>query len=102
MIDDGQFLIKSFHSPFKLDRSRNGGCIMLYVRGDIPAKLVSILINIISRSFLPNTRILYFLVILMHVLMMRLYRHFANLTLWIVLFNNLHALEIPRTLASLI
>ena len=33
---EGQFLIEGFHSPFRFDRSRNGGEIMLYVREDIP------------------------------------------------------------------
>ena len=38
---EGQFLIEGFHSPFRFDRNRNGGEIMLYVREDIPAKLLS-------------------------------------------------------------
>ena len=38
---EGQFLIKGFHSPFRFDRNRNGGGIMLNVREDIPAKLLS-------------------------------------------------------------
>ena len=37
----GQFLIEGFHSPFRFDHSRNGGGIMLYVREDIPAILLS-------------------------------------------------------------
>ena len=37
----GQFLIEGFHSPFRFDRNKNGGGIMLYVREDIPAKLLS-------------------------------------------------------------
>ena len=37
----GQFLIEGFHSPFIFDRNQNGGGIMLYVREDIPAKLLS-------------------------------------------------------------
>ena len=28
---EGQFLIESFHSPFRFDRNKNGGGIMLYV-----------------------------------------------------------------------
>ena len=35
---EGQFLIEGFHSPFRFDRNRNGGGILLYVREDIPAK----------------------------------------------------------------
>ena len=38
---EGQFLIKGFYSPFRFDRNRNGGGIMLYVWEDIPAKLLS-------------------------------------------------------------
>ena len=34
---EDQFLIKAFHSPFRFDRNRNGGGIMLYEREDIPA-----------------------------------------------------------------
>ena len=33
---EGQFLIEGFHSPFRFDRNRNGGEIVLYVREDIP------------------------------------------------------------------
>ena len=36
-----QFLIEGFHSPFRFDSNRNGGGIMLYVREDISAKLLS-------------------------------------------------------------
>ena len=35
---EAQFLVKGFHSPF---RFINGGGIMLYVRKDIPTKLLS-------------------------------------------------------------
>ena len=38
---EGQFLIEDFHSPFRFDRNRNGGRIMLYVQEDIPSKLLS-------------------------------------------------------------
>ena len=38
---EGQLLIKGFHSPFRFDRNKNGGRIMLYVREDIPANLLS-------------------------------------------------------------
>ena len=38
---EGQFLIKGFHSPFIFDRNRNGGGIILYVREDIPVRLLS-------------------------------------------------------------
>ena len=38
---EAQFLVKGFHSPFRFDRNINGGGIMLYVRKDIPTKLLS-------------------------------------------------------------
>ena len=38
---EDQFLTEGFHSPFRFDRNRNGGGIMLYVREDIPTKLLS-------------------------------------------------------------
>ena len=33
---EDQFLIEAFPSPFRFDRNRNGGGIMLYVREDTP------------------------------------------------------------------
>ena len=38
---EAQFLIEGFHSPFRFDRNINGGGIMMYVREDIPTKLLS-------------------------------------------------------------
>ena len=38
---EGQFLIEDFYSPFRFDRNKNGGGVMLYVREDISAKLLS-------------------------------------------------------------
>ena len=35
-----QFLIPGFLPPFRLDRSKNGGDLLLYVREDIPVKEV--------------------------------------------------------------
>ena len=35
----GQFIINGFKSPFRLDRNKNCGGIMLYIREDIPANL---------------------------------------------------------------
>ena len=35
-----QFLIPGFSSPFRLDRSKYGGGLLLYVMEDIPAKEV--------------------------------------------------------------
>ena len=37
---EGQFLIDSYHTPFRYDRNGNGGGILLYVREDIPAKVI--------------------------------------------------------------
>ena len=39
---DDQFFIDSFGTPFRLNQNRNGGGIMLFVRNDIPRKVVSI------------------------------------------------------------
>ena len=36
-----QFLIKDFHLPFRFDHNRYFGGIMLYVREDIPSKLLN-------------------------------------------------------------
>ena len=38
----GQFFINGFSAPFRLDRNKNGGGIMLFIREDIPATLKSI------------------------------------------------------------
>ena len=38
---DSQFLIEGFSKLFRLDRNRNGGGIMLLIRSDIPAKVIS-------------------------------------------------------------
>ena len=37
---EGQFFIDGFHTPFRYDRNGNGGSILLYVREDIPAKVI--------------------------------------------------------------
>ena len=37
-----QFLIDGYTPPFRLDRNNNGGGIMLFVKEDIPCKLLSI------------------------------------------------------------
>ena len=37
----GQFLIAGFHTPFRFDRNKNGEGILLFVREDIPAKVLS-------------------------------------------------------------
>ena len=35
------FLMKHFAEPFWLDQNRNGGGIMIYIRDDIPSRLLS-------------------------------------------------------------
>ena len=35
------FSLDGFGKPFRLDRNRNGGGIMLFIRNDIPRKVVS-------------------------------------------------------------
>ena len=36
-----QFVFEGFSKPFKTDRNKNGGYILLFVREDIPARLIS-------------------------------------------------------------
>ena len=33
-----QFLIEGFSQPYRMDRNRNGGGVLIYVREDIPSK----------------------------------------------------------------
>ena len=47
----GPFLIDGFHSPFKFDRNKSGGRILLYVREDIPTKIFRLLKAFLSRLF---------------------------------------------------
>ena len=37
---EGQFFIDGYHTPFRYDRNGNGGGSLLYVREDIPAKVI--------------------------------------------------------------
>ena len=37
----GQYLIDGFHTPFRFDRNKSGGGILLYVREDNRAKILS-------------------------------------------------------------
>ena len=39
---EGQFLIEGCSKPYRIDRNCHGGSIILYVRVDIPSKLLSI------------------------------------------------------------
>ena len=41
-LPEGQFLIPGYSSPYRFDRNCRGKGIMLYVREDIPSKLLSI------------------------------------------------------------
>ena len=36
-----QFVLERFNPPYRLDRTEHGGCLMLFVREDIPIKLLS-------------------------------------------------------------
>ena len=38
---DGQLLLDGFGTPFCLDRNRNSGGIMIFIRNDIPANFFS-------------------------------------------------------------
>ena len=38
---DSQFVIKGFRQPYHLDRNRHSGALMIFVREDIPSKLLS-------------------------------------------------------------
>ena len=35
-----QFSLQGFCNPYRFDRNRNGGGIMLYIRQDIPSRLI--------------------------------------------------------------
>ena len=37
---EGQFFIDGYHAPFRSDQNGNGGGILLYVREDIPTKVI--------------------------------------------------------------
>ena len=37
----GQFVIKGYSTPFRLDRNQNGGGLLLYVREDIPCRILT-------------------------------------------------------------
>ena len=37
----GQFSLNGYSKPYRLDRSSNGGGILLYVRDDIPSRLLT-------------------------------------------------------------
>ena len=37
-----QFLLNGFSEPYRLDRSRNGGGVMIYIHENVPSKLLDI------------------------------------------------------------
>ena len=37
-----EFVLEGFSKPFRIDRNKNGGGILLFVREDIPARRISI------------------------------------------------------------
>ena len=37
---EGQFLVEGYSKPYRIDHNCQGGGIMLYVRADIPSKLL--------------------------------------------------------------
>ena len=39
---NGQFLIKRYSAPYRLDRDAQGGGIMLFIREDILSKLLAV------------------------------------------------------------
>ena len=47
----GQFLLNGYSTPFRLDRNAHGGGILLYVREDIPSKLLLVEENLIEGFF---------------------------------------------------
>ena len=47
----GQFLLNSYSTPFRLDCNAHGGGILLYVREDIPSKLLLMEENLIEGFF---------------------------------------------------
>ena len=36
----GQFYVEGFTMPYRLDSNRNGGGVIIYVREDIPSKIL--------------------------------------------------------------
>ena len=47
----GQFLLNGYRTPFRLDRNAHGGGILLYVREDLPLKLLLVEENLIEGFF---------------------------------------------------
>ena len=47
------FFMKGFAEPFRLDRNRNGGGVMIYIRDDIPSR------HLLNHVFLSDIEGLY-------------------------------------------
>ena len=47
----GQFLIKGFREPFRIDRNIHGGEILFNLRQDIPVKLLSVETLLVACNF---------------------------------------------------
>ena len=50
----GQYLLNGYSTPFRLDRNAHRGGILLYVREDIPSKLLLLEENPIEGFFVEN------------------------------------------------
>ena len=50
-----QFLVKGFAEPFRLDRNRNGGGVMIYIRDDI----LNIMVDFYQNKFSQVTLKVY-------------------------------------------
>ena len=47
LFPNSQFSVDGFFEPFRIDRNRSGGGVMIYVRDVIPSKLL-------TKHFFPN------------------------------------------------
>ena len=41
-----QFLVTGFSVPYRLDRNRNGGGIMIFIRDDIPSRVLTMILKV--------------------------------------------------------
>ena len=46
-----QFLLNGFSEPYRLDRSRNGGAVMIYIHENVPSKLLAIHVSPLEDLF---------------------------------------------------
>ena len=49
---NGQFLIDGFHELIRQDRNKNRGCILLFIKEDIPTKVLSFETSLEERFFI--------------------------------------------------